>query len=189
MWDDHWCKTMAQEGNFLALRINNFAQKFRSLGGTVIHVPYLRSNGKSIGEKNFVASYFLKFKKFRGCKCCGLVCQKLKDKPVWSQIHPALRVKKTDYIMTKLDDLLRVKNIHNYFIVGQHVNECILERPIGGFALKLLKKNFCIIKDLTNDSFRYDCPEDIKNEFFDCVEKFVCPLINNDELIAYIGNV
>lgn len=183
MWDKHWCKTMTHEGDILAKKINEFAQIFRARGGVVIHTTYFANSPISIGLRDKTAKIFAPFSKFRGCKCPGESCKKDTNKQVWSNIHPDIYTDKHDLYITNISKLLKIKNIQTYFFVGQHINECILERPIGVLALKYLKKHFYIIKDLTNHSFCYTCPEEIKQEFFSCVEQFLCPLLTIEEFL------
>jgi hypothetical protein len=169
MWDKHWCKTISLEADLLAVKIDKFANEFRYFGGTVIHAAYFCMPDPGPGIKSPIAKQFLKFSAFRGCKCCDLACQKFRNKPVWSKINSAIYVDKTDHTIIKHTDLFKLKNIKNYFLVGQHVNECMLERPVGCFNLKFYGKDFCIIQDLVNEGFIYSCPKNIKQEFFELI--------------------
>ena len=183
MWDKHWCKTMSIEGDLLAIKINQFAKMFRKFGGLAIHASYTYNTDSFIGNEGFV-----KFVSLRGCKCPGLVCQKDKNKRVWSKINSVIEMCAQDRFITRLSDLLKTGDIKQYFFVGQHVNECILERPIGAFRLKEAGKNIYIIKDLVNHSFNYNCPEATKKEFFDMLEQLICPLVNSSELLMAVEN-
>ncbi len=181
MWNTHWCQSIKRRADELAGDINSFANFVRKNGGVIVHAPYMRKLERVYGQHlaylrgnclactkiHYPRNYSIMQQRFSkyykscicGCQCLEEPCTRKNG--LFLKIHPFIDIDESDYILLEVEKfatLCQKKRIAVILIAGQHLNECILHRPLGVLSLVSLGYRVCLLKDLVAHSFSIDCP-------------------------------
>lgn len=111
----------------------------------------------------------------------------------WSRQHPAITIDQERDVISadgrELYGLYRQRGITQVFIMGVHTNMCILNRS---FAIKQMVRwgiDIALMRDLTDAMYNPAQPPYVSHEegtrlVIEYIEKFWCPTVLSEELIA-----
>ncbi|MCK4323279.1 MAG: isochorismatase family protein, partial [Armatimonadetes bacterium] len=97
-----------------------------------------------------------------------------------------------DGISEKGDEVynyLHQQGITNLIIMGIHTNMCVLERPFGIKQMVRWGLNVMLVRDITDTMYNPADPPYVSHDegtqlVIAYIEKFWCPTISNDDLMA-----
>ncbi len=114
-----------------------------------------------------------------------------KDFPVTKE-HDGIEISDEDGISEKGDEVynyLHQQGITNLIIMGIHTNMCVLERPFGIKQMVRWGLNVMLVRDITDTMYNPADPPYVSHDegtqlVIAYIEKFWCPTISNDDLMA-----
>jgi nicotinamidase-related amidase len=218
MWDDHWCKNAAARVNELAGPMNEVVKKARSQGVFIIHAPstcmdfykdtpqrkraqdapFSKTPVPLSTEKRWGTCWCWPDKKREsdlpiddsdmGCDCK----EKCKIHEPWKRQIKNIEIAEADAITDDGQEtwnLLAERDIDNVFIMGVHLNMCVLGRPFGIRQLGHLGKNVVLVRDMTDTMYNPDMKPKVSHfEGTDLVvehiEKYWCPSITSVDIVG-----
>lgn len=149
VWDKHWHQpTQEALDSGFASYINTFCTKMRSKGSVIIHAP-----SSQVG--NYGARQLPYDSKYANIKPPQqFFYTKAPDnyyKP-WTRQHPDIDIRPTDYVSdsaTAIFSLLDQLKIQRVYLVGMHLELCIIHNEFGAFNLSEWGFKPVIVKDLS----------------------------------------
>jgi nicotinamidase-related amidase len=176
MWDKHWCRDATDRVAEIAPRMNEVLTIARDKGVKIVHAPsecmdfYKDYPGRKEAQK---------YNNPKVIERAGLVngkwpgklpsekdavwpvdqsdggCENPDCKPagVWKRQIETLTIKDGDLITdsgTEVAGYFFKKGIKNVILVGVHTNMCVIGRPFGLRAMKVLGMNVVLMRDMTD---------------------------------------
>lgn len=149
VWDEHWHKpTQKALDQGFAAKINDFCNKMRDKESIIIHAPTSVTHkyaGRSITLQD-------KFSDIASPSSVFYVpCPVNYYKP-WTKQHPDIEIDQNDYISDSphaIFSLLKQFGITRVYMVGMHMELCVIHNSFGAF--NLIQHNFIpiIVQDVT----------------------------------------
>jgi nicotinamidase-related amidase len=206
VWDRHWCRGAEQRLDRLLPRIDEVTRAARAAGMLVVHAPsetmpfYAETPARRRAqEAPPVALPELQphddpplpiDDSDGGCDTWG---DKLHTP--WTRQHPAIGIdQERDVISDNGDEIYNVYQQHGIttvFIMGVHVNMCVLRRS---FAIKALVRrgiDVVLVRDLTDSMYNpasrpYVSHDEGTHLVVAYIEAFWCPTVASDEFLGAI---
>jgi nicotinamidase-related amidase len=216
MWDQNWCKGATERASAMVPRMNRVLDAARGAGVTIIHAPsetmafYRDAPGRRLVlsappvRPPFPIPRWLNPDPEReppypiddsdgGCD----------DTPRCTQGHPWTRQISTLKIVDgdgisddgqEIYSFLRQRGITNVVLMGVHLNFCVLGRPFGIRAQKLLGMNVVLARDLTQALYNHRMPPYVSLPEADTlmvahIERYWAPSIPSDDLLKTLTGV
>lgn len=213
MWDEHWCRGASRRVGELAPRMNEFVKAARAQGVLIVHSPsscmepYAEHSGRKLAQSapkadNLPADIgqwcrhipeeeggkYPLDQSDGGCDCTPMCPH---GSP-WRRQVAALEIEEGDAISDSGDEiwnLFEARGIQNAMLLGVHTNMCVLGRPFGLRNLVRHGKQVVLVRDLTDTMYNPRSWPYV-NHFrgtdliVEHIEKFVCPTITSDQLLA-----
>jgi nicotinamidase-related amidase len=206
VWDRHWCRGAEQRLDRLLPRIDEVTRVARAAGMLVVHAPsetmpfYAEAPARRRAqEAPPVARPELQLHddpplpiddSDRGCDTWGDQLH-----TPWTRQHPAIGIdQERDVISDNGDEIYNVYQQHGIttvFIMGVHVNMCVLRRS---FAIKALVRrgiDVVLVRDLTDAMYNpasrpYVSHDEGTHLVVAYIEAFWCPTVASDEFLGAI---
>lgn len=206
VWDRHWCPAAEQRLAAMLPAMNGLIEALREAGALIVHAP-----SETMG---FYAHHPARRRIVEATRRplappapldlpplpIGVGdthgCDSAADAPsrsVWTRQHPAIGVDPDRDVVTddggELFPYLTERDIRTVVVLGVHTNMCILDRS---FALKaLVRHGFepMLVRDLTDAMYDPADPPYVQHEegtalVIEYIEKFLCPTVTCDQLMA-----
>lgn len=166
VWDTHWCDDMRERGSRLAQRIDAFATTVRQHGGVVLHCPSetvdvyyteweqrKRAAAYPCGDldvRHLMREVVtpLDVQMTAGCPDMPLC----RPRACWTKQHEAIEILPEDWITESGQEVCNIvagEKIDCILLSGQHLNMCVLARPMGVLALRAVGIPERVVHDLT----------------------------------------
>jgi nicotinamidase-related amidase len=210
MWDKHWCDISNARFGELAIALDRVVEAARAKGVSIIHGPaecmeyYQDHPGRKEAQKyrdlevckqagleefNWPgplpsekgAVFPISADTNGGCEnpACSFTGI------VWKRENEAIAIKDGDIISdspAEIGPYLKNKGVKNVFVAGIATNMCVIGRPYGLRAMKMLGMNVILVRDMTDTMYNPKDPPyvdhlsgtDLMVEY---IEKYVCPTI------------
>ena len=205
MWDNHWSRGAAQRVDAMAPRMNNVVSAARARGVTIIHAP---SNCME-----FYAGTPARQQLIDAPRAAPPESSEHPDPPlpfeapergsdtgetaddyfmIDTRQHPAIEVMDEDGVSEDGEEVysyFHPQGIENMLIMGVHTNMCILHRTYGIKQMVMWGLNVILVRDLTDALYNPAKPPYVSHEegtqlVIGYIEKFWCPSISSNELMA-----
>lgn len=208
MWNDNYCKRMAQRVDQIVPRLNATLSDARELGVMVIHAPsgvvdhYSQtpqrkrmllqtptSSSSTLGwcHRDPVCEPELPLDVSK--QTCGdpVIAPSVR---VFSRQHPGIDIIGFDGISDSGDEIvsfLQKQGIKNVAMTGVSTNGCVLGRPFGIRQLVRLGFNVVLVRDLTESSYDPRQPPYVSHKrgsqlVLEHIEKYWCPTVGSADL-------
>lgn len=145
VWDKHWDKETNEYIEDLAERINNYLDMNRN--ELIVHLPSDCERSypthRRIGHKTNTKPP--KIKEYMPKEIAQTTIE-------WSRQHPNIEIKPNEYVAFKGEEvyaILEQHEIKEVELVGIHMDACLMDRPWGAQALRVMGYTPIIISDLT----------------------------------------
>lgn len=204
MWDNHWCRGAAERVNAMAPRMNKVLSIVRERGVHIIHAP---SDTLDFYADVPARQRILMLEPIAPPQAIehddpplpiddsdnGSDTGETETYRAWSRQHPAIEIDQAhDYISdsgSQIYSLLRHKQIEQVLLMGVHTNMCILNRSFGIKQMVRWGVNITLVLDLTDAMYNPAMPPYVSHAqgtqlVIDYIEKFWCPTIHSDDLLA-----
>jgi nicotinamidase-related amidase len=204
MWDKHWSRGASERVEAMVPVMDKVVATARQRGVQIIHAPsdtmdYYRDTlarhrirlapGVPLPEEAQRTAPPLPIDDQDGGSDTG----ELEERRVWMRQHPALHIDQEVDVIT--DDgqevyyFLQQQAIRQVLIMGVHTNMCVLERSFGIMQMVKWGVNIALVRDLTDTMYNpamspYVSHEEGTRLVVEYIEKFWCPTILSDDLIA-----
>jgi putative membrane-bound dehydrogenase-like protein len=204
MWDKHWSKGANDRVAVLAPRVNTFVKATRENGVTIIHAPSETMDfyAKSAARKRVLAAPKVPYP----------AAAKHDDPPqpvdssdggsdtnekgwfkAWTRQNAAIEIDEENDVVSdngeEIWNFLQQKGIKNVLICGVHTNMCVLNRSFAIKALVTRGVHVVLVRDLTDTMYNpakapYVSHEEGTRLVVEYIEKFWCPTVSSDSLLA-----
>jgi nicotinamidase-related amidase len=151
VWDKHWHEpTNKLLARGFGKRINSFVSKMRDEGVFIFHAP--SSTAWSYTDRRPTPV----LPQFSGMSSAVQFFNTPREEepaPVWHKQHPDIQIEPEDYISDNADQIfsiLSMTNCYDVYLVGLHLDRCIMDNSFGAQNLKWIGFNPIIIADLTD---------------------------------------
>jgi nicotinamidase-related amidase len=202
MWDRHWCTDATQRVGELAHRMEPVVQAARAAGVLIIHAPsetmdfykdfpqrktmLATPRATPPPSKGLTSPALPIDDSDRGCQTPGDWEHK-----AWTRENPILSIQPNDVISDNGEEiysLLHQRGIKNLFIMGVHINMCILDRT---FAIKQMTNwgiSCVLVRDLTDSMYNpksrpYVSHAEGTELVIEYIEKHWCPTTLSADLV------
>jgi nicotinamidase-related amidase len=204
MWDKHWSRGAAERVDALAPRMNAVLQAARAKGVTIIHAPSdtMRHYAETPARRRMRAAPHMSPPP-EGDRPApplpiddsdhGSDTGESETAAVWTRQHPAIDI---DHARDGISDngqeiynFLQQTGIRQVLLMGVHTNMCILNRSFGIKQMVKWGINIALVRDLTDAMYNPARPPYVSHEegtqlVVGYIEKFWCPTVHSDELLA-----
>ena len=163
VWDDHWDRETKEYLPSLADSINSFLKSVRGKW-TIIHSP---------SECDIKFEYKIHEKYRAADSPPSAYFTRVTGKKVWGGIHPNIDVEDGDYVTNwapQIFSILANHKVENVYLVGLHLDACIMDKPMGAQNLREFGFNPIVVEDLTETLFmdKEDVISKIKKDYKIC---------------------
>ncbi len=206
MWDKHWCRGATERVDVLARRAAPFIDVARRSGVLIIHAPSdTMEYYKDAPQRQSI---------LRMARIEPPAPRDIKDPPLpiddsdggcdttdnagpvnfraWTREHPAIPMAADDLISDngrEVYSVLKERGIGTLLIMGVHTNMCVLNRT---FAIKQMTRwgvRCILVRDLTDAMYNPKSRPYVSHErgtqlVIEYIEKYWCPTITSDQLLA-----
>jgi hypothetical protein len=206
VWDKHWCRAASERLDVMLPRLNHVAAALRDAGLLIVHAP---SDTVSFYDGTPARQRVLDVPRVEPPQLphedpplpisdhdggCDSAPDTMAN--VWSRQHPAIEIDQARDVISDdgnaLYSLYRQHGITCVLIMGVHANMCMLERP---FAIKAMARwglDVLLIRDLTDAAYNPAMPPYVSHGdgtrlVVEFIEKFWCPSVLSDDLLAAVG--
>jgi len=207
VWDRHWSRGATERLEAMVPRLNRLVQAARAAGLTVIHAPSdtMDFYKDTPARQRMVRTPHvpppapkdrpdppLPVDASDGGSDTNEPKEKVNTR-AWSRQHPGIQIDQDrDGISdngAEVYSFLAAKRIKNLLIMGVHTNMCVLGRS---FAIKQMVRwgmKVALIRDLTDAMYNPARPPYVSHEegtrlVIEYIEKFWCPTVTGEELLA-----
>ena len=206
MWDRHWCKGATARVRELAPRINALLSTLRGAGVLVVHGPsdtldFYRDHparrrvveaAQALPSPAFPAREVNKHPLPVDASDEGCWCEpRCKPGRAWSRQIDLIEIDERDAITDSEDifSLYSLRGIKNAFVMGVHLNMCVLGRPFTIRALLRRGFNVVLLRDLTDAMYNPAMPPFVdhftgNDLVVEHIEKYLCPTTTSDEFLG-----
>ena len=212
VWDRHTCRGAEQRLEQLLPRMNEVVRVLRQKGALVVHAPSDTMpfyEGASARQRALQAARVQPPPNLDhddpplpvdasdgGCDTLPDEAHPRHERGMpypWTRQHPAIEIdQERDAISARGQEhynLYRERGITHVLIMGVHTNMCILNRT---FAIKQMVRwglDVALVRDLTDAMYNPARPPYVSHEagtrlIIEYIEKFWCPSVASDELLA-----
>ena len=183
MWREHWCRGASARVAELAPCINTLVAHLRRAGCLIIHAPskgmehYKGTPMRTRAQKAPLVTGRVPYADIRrpdesregkfpvddsdgGCFCTP-PCDRVEREPYRDyRQHLAIKMEPEDAVTDTVEAyyLMRQRGITNMFIMGVHVNMCVLNRPFGIRQMTDLGQHVVLVRDLTDSMYNPAMP-------------------------------
>ena len=204
MWDKHWCRGAVERINVMAPHMNAATKAARSKGALIVHAPSdtMSFYDGTPARKRILAVPLVTPPADRAHEdppqpvdtsdLGSDTGETERSKPRTRQ-HQAIQIDQECDVIS--DDGIAIysyfqqRGIEQAFIMGVHTNRCVLHRSFG--IKQFVKWGFPIglVRDLTDALYNPSMPPYVSQAegthlIIEYIEKFWCPSILSDDLIA-----
>jgi nicotinamidase-related amidase len=203
VWDDHHCRGAVERLEAMLPRMNRVVNSARSRGAHIIHAPSdcmkfyttapARRRARQVPPVELPPDAAVDDPPMPvDASDGGSDSHDTGDRP-WTRQHAAIDIDQDRDIITdagrEVYGYLRHHGIELLLIMGVHTNMCVLNRS---FAIKQMVRwgvNVALIRDLTDTMYNpamspYVSHEEGTELVVGYIEKFWCPSISSDQLLA-----
>jgi nicotinamidase-related amidase len=218
MWDQHWCRGAAARVAEMAPAVNKLVHRARDLGILIVHAPstcvdfYKDTPQRRLAQTAPQAAPPVPLSQATrwgtkwcypdpgregelpiddsdmGCDC-AVHCE---IKSPWTRQIAAIDIAEGDAISDdgqEVYNLFQQRHIDNMFIVGVHLNMCVLGRSFAIRQMVRLGKQVILIRDLTDTMYNPQMKPFVSHFagtdlVVEHVEKHWCPTITSVDLVG-----
>jgi len=212
MWDKHTCPEATRRMRELAPRIDAFVRSARKRDALIIHAPsgtdntfYAHASGQSIAKVATMVDAPVEIEDQQrardeaelpvkvtldNCCACAPKCDCSQRGP-WTRQIASIGIEPGDAVTADGQDiwnLFQKYGVSDVFMVGVHLNLCMLSRPFGIRQMVMLGLNVTLVRDLVDILFNPEEPPHDHQGALDLVvahvEKFWCPSVLSGEVVV-----
>jgi nicotinamidase-related amidase len=201
MWDKHWCDDATERVAEMAPEMNKMITIARERGVKIVHAPsgcmeyYANHPGrKAMKYKNKKITALADGSKLPAEENAAWPvdqsdegCENEYCKPhiAWTKQIDALTITDQDLISdsgAEIGAYFKKYNIYYLILVGVHTNMCVIGRSFGLRAMKRMRMNVVLTRDMTDLMYNHKMPPYV-NHFtgldlmVEYIETYVCPTI------------
>lgn len=208
MWDRHWCEGATRRVAEMAPAMNKVITRARKKGITIVHAPSSNMDFYADYPQRKIMETFPEVSSSKDIPgWCYLDTEKESELPiddtdggcdtgpqpehydVWTRQIAALEIMPEDYISDsgkEINNLFESKGIDHVFLMGVHLNMCVLGRSFGIRSQKRLGRKIFLVRDLTDTMYNPEMPPYVSHEegtnlMISHVERYWCPSILSSE--------
>jgi len=205
MWDKHWCPSATRRCGAIAEKMAPVIDAAREAGMLIVHCPSdtmkfyqdhparKRAQAAAAVEPppaKTIAEPKLPIDDSDG-GCDDVPAPKMYN--AWSRQHPTLSIDESRDVISDIGqevyNCLAARGIDRVIVMGVHTNMCVLGRS---FAIRQLSRwglQAMLVRDLTDTMYDPKDPPHVSHEegtelVVQHIEKYWCPTLTSDELIA-----